>query len=167
MDECKIDIYLYREYGYAPLGRRVFGLVCGKKYKRLGIVAAKIGNKILSSLQYSGTMNSKFLEFWFSNQLLPLLKKGTVVVMDNASFHYKKGCVLLHRLLIASLSFCLLILPNGVLPKNFGLNLSDVCVTSYPFRLLLMMLCIPLLNCGNYNTRGPRKCKEKDKAPQI
>ena len=102
MDECKIDTYLCREYGYAHRGRRVFGLVCGKKYKRLGTVAAKIANKILAQLQYSGTMNSKFFEFWFFNQLLPSLKKETVTVMDNASFHSKKVCVLLPGLLIAS-----------------------------------------------------------------
>ena len=90
VDEFGIDTYLYREYGYSPQGRRIFWLVCGKKYKRLGIVAAKIGNKILAPLQYSGTMNSKFFEFWFSDQLLPSLKKGTVIVMDNASFHSKK-----------------------------------------------------------------------------
>ena len=58
-----IDTYLYREYGYAPRGQRVLGVVCGKKYKRLGIVAAKIANTIPASLQYCGTMNSKFFEF--------------------------------------------------------------------------------------------------------
>ncbi len=49
----------------------LFGLICGKKYKRLDIVAAKIVNNILALLQYGETMNSKFFEFWFSNQLLP------------------------------------------------------------------------------------------------
>ncbi len=35
-------------------------------------------------------MNSSLFEFWFSHQLLPSLDKGTVIVMDNASFHSKK-----------------------------------------------------------------------------
>jgi len=90
VDECGIDTYLYREYGYAPRGKRVFGVISGRKYKRLGIVAAKIENKIFAPMQYSGTMNSNLFEFWFSNQLLPSLKSGTVIVMDNASFHSKK-----------------------------------------------------------------------------
>ncbi len=76
VDECKIDTYLYRDYGYAHRGHRVFGLICGKKHKKLGIVAAKIANKFLEPLQYSETMNSKFFGFWFSNQLLRLSKKG-------------------------------------------------------------------------------------------
>ena len=90
MDECGIDTYLYREYGYAPRGQRVYGQISGRKYKRCGIVAAKMGDKILAPFEYSGTMNSALFESWFSNQLLPALDKGTVIVMDNASFHSKK-----------------------------------------------------------------------------
>jgi len=49
-----------------------------------------MGNRILAPFQYSGTMDSRLFEFWFSNQLLPSLEQGTVIVMDNASFHSKK-----------------------------------------------------------------------------
>lgn len=93
VDECGIDTYLYREYGYAPRGQQVFGQISGRKYKRCGIVAAKMADKILAPFQYSGTMDSRLFESWFSNQLLPSLEKGTVIVMDNASFHSKKRLV--------------------------------------------------------------------------
>ena len=49
-----------------------------------------MADKILAPFQYNGTMDSSLFEFWFSNQLLPSLDKGTVIVMDNASFHSKK-----------------------------------------------------------------------------
>ena len=87
VDECGIDTYLYREYGYAPRGQQIFGRISGRKYKRCGIVAAKMGDKLLAPFQYSGTMNSTLFEFWFTKQLLPSLEMGTVIVMDNASFH--------------------------------------------------------------------------------
>ena len=93
VDECGIDTYLYREYGYAPRGQQVFGQVRGRKYKRCGIVAAKMADKILAPLQYSGTMDSSLFEAWFSTQLLPSLDKDTVIVMDNASFHSKKRLI--------------------------------------------------------------------------
>lgn len=93
VDECGMDTYLYREYGYAPRGQQVFGRISGRKYKRCGIVAAKMANHIIAPLQYSGTMDSRLFEFWFSSQLLPSLDKGTVIVMDNASFHSKKRLV--------------------------------------------------------------------------
>ena len=93
MDECGIDTYLYREYGYAPRGQKVYDKISGRKYKRCSIVAAKMGDKILAPFQYSGTMNSTVFEFWFSQLLLPSLEKGAVIVMDNASFHSKKRLI--------------------------------------------------------------------------
>ena len=90
VDECGIDTYLYREYGYAPRGKKVSGRICGKKYKRCGIVAAQNNGKIIAPFQYSGTMDSELFEYWFKNQLLPALNKDAVIVMDNASFHSKK-----------------------------------------------------------------------------
>lgn len=89
VDECGIDTYLYREYGYAVRGQKVFSRISGRKYKRCGIVAAQMNGRILAPLQYRGTMDSSLFEFWFANQLLPILEKGCVVVMDNASFHCK------------------------------------------------------------------------------
>ncbi len=90
MDEAGIDTYLYREYGYAPMGESVSAQIPGRKYARTGIVAAKLGDKILVPSQYNGTMNHELCENWFENMLLPELPIGTNIVMDNASFHQKK-----------------------------------------------------------------------------
>ena len=89
MDETGIDTYLYREYGYAPRGQKVHTAISGRNYKRVGIVAAQLNGKIISPLEYSGTMDSSLFEFWFEKQLLPALPPDTVIVMDNASFHRK------------------------------------------------------------------------------
>ena len=61
-----------------------------KKHKRVGKIAAKIGEKILAPMEYNGTMDSVLFETWFEHNFLPVIKKGTVIVMDNASFHCKK-----------------------------------------------------------------------------
>ncbi len=90
MDETGIDSYLYREYGYALRGEPVHGLIRGRKYARVGIVAALMGDEIIAPCRYSGTMNHELFENWFENDLLPALPKGTVIVMDNASFHRKE-----------------------------------------------------------------------------
>lgn len=97
VDETGIDTYLYREYGYAPMGELVCAQIPGRKYARTGIVAAKLGDKILVPGQYNGTMNPKLFEDWFENVLFPELPKGTVIVMDNASFHRKKQLKLLAK----------------------------------------------------------------------
>ena len=58
--------------------------------KRFGIVAAKIGEKIVAPMEYNGAMDSVLFESRFEKCFLPVIKKGTVIVMDNASFHRKK-----------------------------------------------------------------------------
>lgn len=93
VDETGIDTYLYREYGYAPKGQRVYGRICGHKYKRVGIVAAQIGKQIVAPMQYESTMDSTLFEAWFVRRFLPAIEKGTVIVMDNAAFHRKKQLV--------------------------------------------------------------------------
>ena len=58
VDECGIDTYLYREYGYASRGQQVFGRISGRRYQRCGIVAAKMGDQIIAPFQYSGTKDT-------------------------------------------------------------------------------------------------------------
>jgi transposase len=81
---------LYREYGYAPRGVKVYGKIQGKKYERLNIVAAKHGDEILARCEYKCNMNSALFELWFASALLVELPAGSVVIMDNASWHRKK-----------------------------------------------------------------------------
>jgi transposase len=80
---------LYREYGYALRGVKVAGKVSGKRFHRLSIVAAKCENEIIERHEYDGTMNSRLFEFWFM-LLLKVVIEGSVIIMDNASFHRKK-----------------------------------------------------------------------------
>ena len=79
-----------RKYGRSPKGVKVYGRVYGHKFARTNIVAAQQGNRIIAPLMFEGMMHSFFFEEWFEKHLIPLLRKNTVVVMDNASFHRKK-----------------------------------------------------------------------------
>lgn len=90
VDESGLETYLYREYGYAPRGEKVYDSIKGRKYARVGIVAAQMGNRIIAPFEYTGTMNHKLFEIWFENILLPTIPEETVIVMDNASFHRKE-----------------------------------------------------------------------------
>jgi transposase len=90
VDETGMDSFLYREYVYAKRGENVIGDVPGKKYQRVGIVAAQIGKRVISPIQFDGTMDSKLFEFWFDNFLMCELPANSVIVMDNAAFHRKK-----------------------------------------------------------------------------
>jgi transposase len=90
VDESGINKYLYREYGYALRGVKVYGKVQGKKFERLNIVAAKCGDKIIGQCEYRCNMNSALFELWFCEVLLKLLPAGSVIILDNASWHRRK-----------------------------------------------------------------------------
>lgn len=93
VDETGIDCCLYREYGWSERGKPLMGVVSGRKFKRTGIVAAKLGASIVAPLQYDGTMDSVLFEAWFASLLLPSLPPNTTIVMDNASFHRKSQLI--------------------------------------------------------------------------
>lgn len=84
-----MDQFLYREYGWSERGKPLLGKVSGRKFKRVGIVAAQMGKSVIEPLQYDGTMDSTLFEAWFETRLLPSLTESSVIVMDNASFHRK------------------------------------------------------------------------------
>jgi transposase len=105
VDESGIDEDFHRSHGRAPIGEKVYGEISGKKFQRTNLIAGLCNGKIVAPLQYSGTTDSVLFEFWIENQLLPTLEKGSVIVLDNASFHRKSalfdivegyGCTLLY-----------------------------------------------------------------------
>ena len=86
---------MHREYAYAKRGEKVAGHISGKKYRRVGIVAAQVGKDILAPLQYDGTMDSRLFEVWFEARLMCELPSDSVIVMDNAAFHRKRRLALI------------------------------------------------------------------------
>lgn len=87
LDESGIDTFLYREYGRAKRGEKIMAEVAGKKFERQSIVAAQCGKNILAPLGYHGTCDAKLFNFWLEKMLVPDLKPGQTVIMDNASIH--------------------------------------------------------------------------------
>ena len=63
--------------------------MCGRRFKRIGIVAAEQNGKFIVPMQYEGTMDSSFFEGWFSKFFLKEVLENSVIVMDNASSHCK------------------------------------------------------------------------------
>ena len=89
VDECGVDQYLYREYAYAPRGQKVIAQISGKKFKRVNFAAGICQGRWVAPIEYSGTTNSALFELWFEKCLLSEVKPGSVIVLDNATFHRK------------------------------------------------------------------------------
>jgi len=95
IDECGLDEYLHREYGYSVRGTPVMGEARGKKYERTNVVAAKCCDRIVAPMIYDGTTDCVIFEYWFETQLLKYTPKYSVFIMDNATFHRKSRLPLL------------------------------------------------------------------------
>lgn len=103
IDECGVDKFMGRQYGRSKRGQRVYLPEPGRKYKRINIVAGQRNGETLALRTYLWAMTAVFFEIWFMWELCPLLKRGSIIIMDNASFHRKKvlekiaesfGCVI-------------------------------------------------------------------------
>ena len=90
MDECGVIQNQSRTHGRAVRGKRVYGLVPGKRSARINVVAGYCDGQILGDLCFTGSMNACRFEDWFCKHLLPLAKPGDVIILDNASYHRKK-----------------------------------------------------------------------------
>jgi len=79
--------------------------------------------------------------------------KGTVIVMDNASFHSKKRLFSAAQMPGVDFCFCLPI-PRNLTPlKIFGLGLNAFYVKFFPLPLRLLMLFLLFFNCGDHNCK--------------
>lgn len=106
IDESGIDEHLYRKYARKKRGERVYYDVPGKRISRTSVIAAYNGKKLKAPMYFRGYTNTEVFNTWVEKCLLPTLKKGQVVVADNASFHKSKktkeliesvGCILMFQ----------------------------------------------------------------------
>lgn len=87
IDEAGIDECLIKEYVYAPRGKKVLGFRSGKKFARENFIAAICNKAILAPMCFSGSCDTVLMIYWITYCLIPELRKGQYVILDNASFH--------------------------------------------------------------------------------
>ena len=89
VDECGIDRYLYREYAYSIRGQKVVAQISGRKFKRTNIVAGICQGEWVAPMTYDSTTDSILFEYWFEHCLLNEVEPGSIIILDNATFHRK------------------------------------------------------------------------------
>lgn len=66
---------------------QVYGAISGMRYARESFIAAQREEQILAPFCYRGTCDTILFNVWVKDFLVPELKPGQVVIMDNAAFH--------------------------------------------------------------------------------
>ena len=61
--------------------------VPGGRKQRVSIIAASCQNEVFAPFIFEGNCHTEVFNAWVKKELVPGLKKGQVVVLDNASFH--------------------------------------------------------------------------------
>jgi transposase len=73
--------------GYAPKGQRCYAQKSGRAKKRVSFIAGLMQNKIIAPMTFEGSCDRFVFEAWLKQVLIPELPTGSVLIMDNASFH--------------------------------------------------------------------------------
>lgn len=74
-------------YGYNPRGERFHDLKSGRRNGRVNMIAALCGQQLQAPFTIEGACNRQVFETWLETCLIPTLKPGQKLVIDNATFH--------------------------------------------------------------------------------
>ena len=76
-----------RSHGYALKGQRCFALHNWGAKGRTNVIGALLEKTLLTVALFHTNVNTDLFTGWLEQDLLPKLPQGSVIVMDNATFH--------------------------------------------------------------------------------
>jgi transposase len=91
IDESWATTNMTRLYGRAPLGERVVEPVPFGHWKRTTFVAGLRLTGLMAPMTVDGSINGELFVAYVEQVLVPELRPGDIVVMDNLSSHKRKG----------------------------------------------------------------------------
>jgi len=87
IDESFVKTGMCREYGWGPRGERVVGSRPLRNWKTVSVIGAiRLGEKP-RLMTHPGTVNGSVFQRFVRRSLVPCLRRGDLVVMDNLNFH--------------------------------------------------------------------------------
>ena len=91
IDETSVNTNMTRPYGRGPRGERVTGHVPFAAWKTLTFVAALRCDRMTAPMMIKGAVNGEVFLVYVEQCLVPTLKRGDIVVMDNVPSHKVDG----------------------------------------------------------------------------
>jgi transposase len=87
IDEMGSNIAMTRLYGRAEPGKRIFEKIPGDRGKNVSTIGAIGLAGIRTALSVQGSIDGDLMVFFVEEMLVPTLKRGEVVIMDNCPTH--------------------------------------------------------------------------------
>lgn len=91
IDETGFQKYAYRAHGWALRGQKIYGDVSGNNRKCTNLILARAGSRHFAPMLFEGTCCKKTFNTWLHRVLIPALKRSSLIVLDNASFHVRSA----------------------------------------------------------------------------
>ena len=93
LDESGFSTDMPRPRGYSQKGERCYGTHDWHAKGRINAIGALLGALLLTVSLFTGSINSDVFYAWLTEDLLPKLPSGSVIVMDNATFHKRADMI--------------------------------------------------------------------------
>jgi transposase len=87
LDETGIHLAMSRRYGWAPRGERLVGSVPFNRGKNITVIGALTYRGMLTELMFEGALDGPAFRAFVQQCLVPKLRPGQVVILDNLSAH--------------------------------------------------------------------------------
>ncbi len=91
VDETRTKTNTTRAHGRAPSGQRLVGRVPHGQWKTLIFLAALRSERIDAPCIVDGPINGTIFQAWIEQFLVPTLRPGDVVVLDNLGSHKRRA----------------------------------------------------------------------------
>ena len=93
LDEAGAGLNLILDYGRSPRGQRVRGEKPTAKGQRISTVGALSWQGVETAFCYEGRLNAELFLYFLIHLLVPCLRPGQVVILDNAAAHRDRRVV--------------------------------------------------------------------------
>lgn len=91
IDETAVTTKMVRLWGRSPRGVELIGRVPFGKWQTITFVAGLRHNKMVAPMTVEGAMNGPMFLTYIKQCLVPTLRRGDIVVIDNVGFHKAPG----------------------------------------------------------------------------
>lgn len=90
LDESGFDLNMKKDYGWKSKGQRLYDNKSGnRKNKRITVISAYSNQtkQLIAPMYFEGNTDAVIFNQWIEEFLIPELKSGQTVILDNAAFH--------------------------------------------------------------------------------
>jgi transposase len=88
VDESGMDERDNYGYGYSLVGEPFYDLKSGRRQGRINMIAGYRDGQLIAPFTIEGACNRTVFETWLETCLIPVLRPGEWVIVDNATFHH-------------------------------------------------------------------------------